>query len=361
MKNKLGDLFSGLSVLAPPSSAMARPEISRNGVPGQAAAWWHKAGTNGWAPLPDWALFFLGLGSTVASVDEGPSRAIVAITTPTRAFASALCATGVVLGRSITQASIDPALHYAYLRTLEPGTIISLRPGVAGSKIGRGTLIGFETVNGEDYILLSFPGENRKIPAKLAHRIEPVAEVPKKLPSRLKFTPINLNADLISGLIGPDRLDGFIGSSRLDCVVVGNRRLLRDEIVEPSFGIMDGGKSKITGSLQDVVRARVFQRDGGIYHSDVVSVAARVRPARLASTPAVAIFDGSRSFLRWSGSYPSASWIIVLDRSDRRLTEAIATVDGMYASRARNERPLTVKAPPEGIECTVFEARSGAA
>lgn len=348
-------------MLARPSSATSRPEISRDGMPAQAAEWWHSVGTNDWAPFPDWAMFFLGLGSMIASIDEGPSRSIVAITTPTRAFASALCAVGVVLGRSMAEASTDPALHYAYLRSLEPGTVISLRPGVAGSKIGRGTLLGFETADGEDYILLRFPGETRKIPARMAHRIEPVAEVPKKLPSRLRFTPINLNADLISGLLGPDRLDAFFGSSRLDCVLVGNRRLLRDEMVEASFGISAGGQQKVTGSLQDVVRARVFQRDGGIYRSDVVSVAARVLPARLASTPAVAIFDGSRSFLRWSRSYPSASWIIVLDRSDRRLTEAIESIDAMYASRAGDGAPLTVEAPPIGIECAVFEARRGAA
>jgi hypothetical protein len=89
----------------------------------------------------------------------------------------------------------------------------------------------------------------------------------------------------------------------------------------------------------------------------VVSVAARARPARLISPPAVAVFDGSRSYLRWSGTYPDANWLIILDRNERRFTDAIDAVNALYTMRIGDRSPITVKSPPLGIECVSFEIR----
>jgi hypothetical protein len=242
------------------------------------------------------------------------------------------------------------------------GTIVSLRPGVAGSKKAIGSLHRFVTQDDGEYVVVRVPKRGDFwTPARMAYRVEPVADSNKKLPKYGVFKPVKMNVPFVSRLLGPDHADDFIGTSRLDCLLVGNRRLLRDELVEAEFGVSTDSNKRVVGNLQDIVRARVFLPHGDTFRSDVVSLAAKVPPAKFASTPAVAIFDGARSFLRWSRSYPSSSWIVVLDRSDRRLIEAIETIDAMYASRARDGAPVTIKAPPIGIESAVFEARSGAA
>lgn len=324
--------------------------------------WWD-AGTSVWAQFPDWANFFLELGFAVGISPEGPTRAVVAITTPTRAFAAALCATGVVLGRCETQIAPDPEAHFAYLRTLPLGTPVSFRADTNGGRIGAGTLSGFETRDGVDHVVIRVSKqETRLVPSWNALRVQPDSDAPPSPSGRgSRLKRVNLAAGLMSGLLEPERVAAFLGGSRLECVVVSNRRLLREEIVETPFAITTEAGDRIEGHLQDVARVRPFLRNSDSYRSDVVSVTAKVQPARLVLSPAVAIFDGSRSFLRWSASYPRADWIIVLDRADRRLSDAIQMVDTLYATRFSDQCPVTVKSIPIGIECAVFDARRGAA
>src|SRR6266508_829484 len=71
-----------------------------------------------WLPLPDWACFLIELGSAMAASDNASSRVIAAVATPTRAYAAALCAAGLVLARAALPVSLDAATHFAFLRTL---------------------------------------------------------------------------------------------------------------------------------------------------------------------------------------------------------------------------------------------------
>lgn len=319
---------------------------------------WMSHGADAWCPFPDWANFFLGLGCTVASPEDASRRSVVAVTTPTRSFATPLCAAGVVIGYTKARVSTDSAEHLAHLRTLALGTAVTYRGGLTGSRRGRGTLHGFESVDGEEYVLIRVArGDLHKMPARMAHRIDPMITAPRRSSGRTRFTRVNLDAGLMAQLVSADQAASFAGSSRMECVMIGNKRLLYDEIKETPFAVSMDGLRKVEGHLQDVLRAKAFLPEGACYRSDVISLAARRLPSRLLSSPAVAIFDGSRSFLRWSGSYPGAHWIIILDRTDKRFIEATELIDALHANRIAGPASLTIQSSPVGIECVAFDAR----
>lgn len=255
------------------------------------------------------------------------------------------------------EVSTDSVSRLAYLRTLPEGSPVTYRPGRTGHKKSRGIFIGFDTINDEQYILIQVPGgEINKMPAWMADRVEPLSNSRMKPSRHLRFTRVNQNAGLLAGVLTLDQVSRFIGGSRLNCVVIGNRNSLEREVLDVSFAVSAGGNDRIDGRLQDALRVRRLAREGDCYRSDVISVASRSVPARLASPPVV-IFDGSRSFLRWRSSYPNAHWIAVLDRVDRRLKDAVQVVDSLYATRVAHQAPLKIKSVPVGIECVAFERK----
>lgn len=54
---------------------------------------------NEWVPLPLWGTFFINLGRYVAESNTGENRLVVGLAVPTRNYASALAALGIVVTR----------------------------------------------------------------------------------------------------------------------------------------------------------------------------------------------------------------------------------------------------------------------
>ena len=53
-----------------------------------------------WQPMPTWAEFLVDLGTALADVETDSESLVLAVATPTRAFAANLIALGVVSARS---------------------------------------------------------------------------------------------------------------------------------------------------------------------------------------------------------------------------------------------------------------------
>ncbi len=312
----------------------------------------------GWRPVPDWSAFFVALGAAMAS-DAPGARLVAAVSTPTRAYAAALCAAGVVFERAKYPVTLDATAHLAYLRTLPLGTTVDYRHGASGANRSTGWLAGFEHHFGQDYIVIrDTPASTIKLLASKAHHVEPAAKPLLQLPQRRRARVVDTRLGLMIGMLGREGGYTFARDSRLECLLVGNKATLREEIVETNFAVERDGRW-FRGYLQNLLRVRSFGEDGDGHRSEVVAVGATLPPTLNDASPAVAIFDGATSFLRWHTTWPDARWIVVLDRTDRRFSDAVASLDAMYATRRPGDHRPRSLAPPPGVEWSVLAMKWG--
>jgi hypothetical protein len=177
------------------------------------------------------------------------------------------------------------------------------------------------------------------------------------LPRSAKVKAIKAAGGLASGLMSETEVAAFVSAGRLDCVIVGNRNLLREEIVEAPFATKASDGTRIEGTLQDVLRVRGFTADAQIGRCEVFSINSRLKP--LHETAPVVIFDGCKSFLNFRSFWPSSHWLLVLDRADRRFDEAAATFNELYVYRENDNPGLVMQPPPTGVECAVMSLPKG--
>jgi hypothetical protein len=174
-----------------------------------------------------------------------------------------------------------------------------------------------------------------------------IAELPTQVARR--------NADgcgpLLAALLPGSLASEVILSSRLECLTVGVDSMIRDEVASIRLRFPD---ESAEGSAQEILRVR-HVGDDRTFRSEVFArTGNRQDEARLAC-PAVAIFDGATSLLRWGALWPEASRIILLDRADPRLKDATEEIDRIFVTRPGNiDLPL---APP-GTDAVAFRGAS---
>lgn len=312
-----------------------------------------------WVPVPDWARFFIDLGAAMASINPGQSRVVAAVSTPTRAFAAALCAIGIVRDRLATPVVPDVTEHLAHLRALPLNTTVIFRPGTSGTKQKIGQLVGWDTRYGRDYLVIrDSRNSSHLMPADRALAVRVAERQRTAPPASPTLRPVQEDPGLLAGVLSDDALAECLRHSRLECLLVGNETTLRQELLTAPFAT-SGECGLVEGCLQDIARVHGLGRDGESHRSEIVS-ATRGPTRRLAVIwPPVVIFDGSTSFLRWGSAWPGANRVIILDRTDHRFTEAVAEVDAAYATRAGDAASRALPVPPPGIECAAFETRRG--
>ncbi len=99
-----------------------------------------------WTPAPSWVQFFVDLGSALASVEIDRENLVLAVTTPTRAFAANLIALGLISARSGIKQQVSADQHFERLCNLKPGTVVQC---LEKEKKYRAEFIGIESFMGE--------------------------------------------------------------------------------------------------------------------------------------------------------------------------------------------------------------------
>jgi len=99
-----------------------------------------------WQPLPHWAQFYIKLGSQLAKTPKVDTRLVVGIAAPTRAYAAAFLALGMVLQKAADAVVHEDAKeHFQYLSSFDRGTPVLLRVGgqwCKGKLAGPGVHLG---------------------------------------------------------------------------------------------------------------------------------------------------------------------------------------------------------------------------
>jgi hypothetical protein len=310
-------------------------------------------GADGWAPLPEWAQFMLGVGATAATFSSGEGRLVVAVSVPTRSFAAALAGAGsVVAAFAESQATGGPKAHFKHLSLLPSGTPIT---HWSGNSSEQGRLLGVRDDLGDSKprLVVELPKVMLYLPEELCERIQ-VIDASGDLRTRRRKL-IKAPEFLTHALPGIDA-QALSASTSLDCVIIGVLHALEFELTAEPFAAGPGLQNH-EGSLQGIVRARRLAGENDPYRSELISASSEPEGTVADAAPTVAIFDGATAFNNWRFACRASNWVVVIDRSSPSIDDAAAAINQSYAARIRDSDALDGLDAPAGVEVVAYLER----
>lgn len=308
-----------------------------------------------WVPLPDWALFYLKVGATVAAYVPHGHRIITGIAAPTRAYAASLSCVGAVVGLAATHLVADqlPIDKIAKFQELSPGTPLIDRR--TSNKQERCALVGIKYDAGVPYVHVKPQSKLvRRLPPNLLHGLEPL--------ENSEFVPSEHSAgrriisdgefEFIKAHVGSRPAGELIAYSRLDCLIVGPRNAAQRELGDTQFAVQAPRSAAIDGSLNLLARNRSILGPCAAYRSDVFSPSSEDTASWDNSLlPCVTIFNGALGFLKWRHLFKGTHWIVILDRTEPRFSEAVSEFNNHYFIRRADVAPqVDLPSIPPGVE-----------
>lgn len=325
-----------------------------------------------WMPLPSWAHFYTDVGAAAASTRCADTRLVVGLAVPTRAYAAAFTALGVVLGAAESSGMDEEDKEYfEQLYRTRPGTSVRFFDEKAG-RIKRGVLSGTDTVDGKRVLRIQVTRTARDterrggsqtylVSMESARKITLADGENWQLSATQSGRRVSGETTLSGALLDAGKARRFVTGSSFDCAILGEASILRKEIKETRVAVGDPVVNGSKDHLQDVLRVRRFGGVGQPYRSRVIPTATWKRRASLKGPkPKVAVFDGAAAFLKWRDHWRESNWVVILDRTQRLFESAAATLNEAYAAnRLRDASLKAIGQVPAGVELLAFEEAAG--
>ena len=314
-----------------------------------------------WQPLPDWGNFFLELGRYIAEYEDKENRLVVALALPTRNYAAALTALGIVQTKA-SSAELDSKKRFEELCKLPKGTAVYY---YYNGKELKAILEGSEVVqNGERLkVRVQAKVANKKYGGSLTYWIDETEAFKIKireksshnLPKNQKGRTVkSQDNSLLSSLIGTQQAKKYSTSSKLECALVGSKSILKQEISKTHLNI-----SQQSGTLQDILEVRSFKTsEGQAYHSDVFSGTMSKSSKTLDDNPPeIVIFDGAKGFNKCRDNWRKSHCIILLDRTELHFQEAVDIINEDYCNRCDDFSLNPFSERPSGVEIIAYQEK----
>jgi hypothetical protein len=315
-------------------------------------------------PLPEWGNFFIEIGRRVAEWGTGKNRLVVALAIPTKAFAAALAAVGVVLAKpNITYQQVDINQHFEQLRSSPKGTQVFFQ---YGEKLLVASYEGVAYLYGEPMLFIRVGKRRYGInDGSLTYRVRR-QDCHRVMFSSREHTPLCLEdeigqpfiiSDFLAGLIGEAEALQFSTKTKLDCVILGNINTLKQEITSIPFTCKSVLSPFQEGVLQEVLRVQKFiPNQNQPYRSEFLKVIGNQSPQTAGGlVPNVTIFDGATGFIKWRDDWCNSHWIVLLDRTEPHFREAVDIINNDYSYRVGDEDIQLTVTPPDGVELVIYE------
>lgn len=324
--------------------------------------------------LPEWASYLLFLGFFLSSQTKTDARSVIGVALPTRAYAAALAATGVVYNRTVLLKNrVDIETHFRSLCELPGGTPVTY---VHGKRTQPGLLLGSTDQFGEKRLIVQTRGpksgtETHYVRAADAEKVQPATgpeqtSAPGGLSSRRQtgqlVTPVS---EFARNILGEENAKDLPHRSRLECCIIGQLGHLRTEINETEF-VADSGATQVQathpgrfGTLQDILRVRKFMGEGRAYRSEVIASQSSNVPALAGEAePHVTIFDGTAGFTKWRDYWRQSHWLVLLDRTEPGFEEGARALNTEFiTNRVGDTESGGVPLPPAGVELVLYRER----
>jgi len=303
--------------------------------------------------LPAWGRFFVHLGLALSARLEDNVRFVTALAVPTRSYAAALTALGVIVSRSSSPVERrSSAEHFKQLLQVDKGTPVSiLKNGVSHKGVSEGPY----QIGDRIWLRVRLRGGElgawKLVQESDALNVEIVESEDENIPKRITGRLVPPISAFARNIITPDSVPTFVTVSRLDCIIVGRLAKLTAEIAESRFATRGERNGDFTeGRLQDVIRVRSLLDASEHFRSEILSSAGQGALKMAQSAPTV-VFDGSASFLRSRGWFETANWIILLDRTESDFADAMMLCNQEYTKRRIDDLKLDEMPPvPIGVD-----------
>lgn len=319
---------------------------------------------NKWVEIPPWARYFIdaaAAGVAGAVAPDAGARLILCLAVPSRSYAAALAACGIIASRAaLPLEQSPPAKHFELICSLPNGTPVSL---LTGNKIKKGVFDGCADLYGMKCVRIMVEQQSTGGGAHFvweadALRVEVLPAGPVLLPKRQSGRPVSPAADFIRHILGYERATAFARQSQLECVIIGRVNALRREIVQASFAAPSSRNVYHEGCLQHLLRVRKFLNGSESYKSDICRVNGHAPAfAKDGIIPSFVVFDGATGFIRWHDHLRASNWIVILDRTDVRFREATEVLNQAYLARVDDGELPHLPPPPPGVEVMSFYER----
>lgn len=321
-------------------------------------------------PLPEWARFFAHTGIYTAQQGDSNNRTVVAVAVPTRKYAAAFAALGIVTGRALQQeVKIDLEEHFRRICSLPKGTMLrymkkerQLRAVFDGPDVVNGTpVIRVRIQNNSDARRYEtrVTGTTDLLTKEQSIRVEVATgeETKKGLTSLVGGAGKRVDEKtLLSCYFNVLDVESYILRSRLECVLIGPRNLLECEICDTAIAIEDSNCGVQKGCLQDIVRVRDFLSDDQAYWSDFFVSRGSAPAMPDGDIPAVTVFDGAAGFLKWRDHWRSSNWLVLLDRTEYDFEQAAEQIRTEYVQNRTGDGDARMfPAPPAGVEAVIYQ------
>ncbi|MDF5724004.1 MAG: hypothetical protein PUP91_26775 [Rhizonema sp. PD37] len=310
-------------------------------------------------PLPIWAIFFINVGCWLAQAEIQKNRLVLGLAIPTRNYAAALAALGVVQARAnIPIDRINSNIYFEQLCKLPKGTPVVFHDCKRRYK---GIYQGIVETYGERRLRIQI--ENKRsgglanlVSVKQSHNVT-IAHKPNiNLPKKQSGRPIITHNEFLDDVIGKANMSEFTTKSRLDCAVIGRITSLQNEMLETSFTSFSSTSKLNTGVLKDILRVRNFLSEGQSYRSEILPSQGSLPPQTTDGlVPYVTIFDGATGFIKWRDDWRNSHWIILLERTENYFQEAVQIINNDYINRQNWEEITNIVRAPSGVEMVVYE------
>ncbi|HKO19128.1 MAG TPA: hypothetical protein VJU82_09610 [Acidobacteriaceae bacterium] len=314
------------------------------------ALWCH---TQAWAPLPDWARFFAETGEVLGKRSTVHGRLRIAVVVPTRGYAAALTAAGVVVHRAMECRRPTADQHFARMCAMAPGAAVQLRHR---GRVYAGVLLGCGDFS--DGVRLGVQIESEEsgglrhwIGTRDAWCIEPAVSVEKSLlPHRQAGRRIPAGHVFAAAVLGPDAVSDFISRTELEVLLVGHVALIESEATYLCFGTMADDHIAVEGSLGELLRIRRLVGEGIPFRSDLIPIHQQRESPSIGEKAHTVVLDGAAAYLKWAGHFASSHTVTFLDRTDPACRDAASAFNRRFVTDRISDHEISLPKPPAGVE-----------
>lgn len=305
--------------------------------------------------LPEWAYFFMRLGQQLSALPNDNHRVVIGLAVPTRVFACSLIATGIMFTRVGSQSIVNSAqLHF--IRNLKPGTPIYVHTD--DNRKLRGVIEEFKIVKGEEWIFIR-TGKHEVFPRPLS-RFASRITVSSSVSSLPEYSgggyATEIPSMFLQCCLGEELAQTYILDSSFEVLLIGKKSVIEREVSSEFIGCKTSDKvAEIPGCLQEILRVRQFSGANKSYRTQCVS-SFNITPEKEIGkqVPPFVIFDGASAYISLGHKWRSAHQIVLLDRTERQVVDAVELLNQNYAYRLAGVSSLSEKIP-NGIEMMAYK------
>ncbi|MFC1769706.1 hypothetical protein ACFLZI_01460 [Nitrospirota bacterium] len=300
---------------------------------------------------------YIALGQLIARACQSHHRTVVSLALPTRAYCSVFLSLGIVLQREQGSRKSSVDAFFDYCSTLKSGTPITYRHK---DKTYKGVFLACIDKNDSKSLEIKYKIGNRpSIKSGIS-----VATALDKVQILDETDTTSLDELTGRGVTQNKFLEEFYRlfstqshqvGSRLDVNIIGQLNTLRVEIDNSQFAINNDTNNKIAGKLQDILRAKRLCHNNECYRSQVVSSDnTLINENGLEHAPFV-IFDGASSFTKCRDKFDKSNWIVILDKADPHLDEAVGDLNEDYNKYGAFQELLDSIPQMNGVEFIAYQ------